>query len=174
MGCKNHIVLVGLPGVGKTSIGKRLSKMLDEIHVDIDKEIQKDQDISISKLINTKGELFFRNLEKDKLSVIMDSPSPLIISSGGGLILDVKNRQLIKENSLGIYIKCEVGEIVKRLDVLSRPLFCDTNKKEQLDIMLEDRSDFYKEVSSVDIDITGLSVQDAAKRVYCEVQRVRG
>ena len=40
MSFKNHIVLVGLPGVGKTSIGKRLSKMLDEIHVDIDKEIQ--------------------------------------------------------------------------------------------------------------------------------------
>ena len=78
MSFKNHIVLVGLPGVGKTSIGKRLSKMLDEIHVDIDKEIQKDQDMSISKLINAKGELFFRDLEKDKLSVII---APLDINN---------------------------------------------------------------------------------------------
>ena len=52
MGSKNHIVLVGLPGVGKTSAGKSLSKMLDGIHVDIDQEIQKDQEISISDLIN--------------------------------------------------------------------------------------------------------------------------
>ena len=173
MSFKNHIVLVGLPGVGKTSIGKRLSKMLDEIHVDIDREIQKDQDMSISKLISAKGELFFRELEKDKLSVIMDSPSPLIVSSGGGLILDVENRQLIKDNSLGVYIKCKVDEIAKRLDVLSRPLLYDTNKKEQLDIMLEDRSDFYKEVSDAEVDITGLTLQESVKKVYQKVQNAR-
>ena len=62
MDSKNHIVLVGLPGVGKTSAGKSLSKMLDGIHVDIDQEIQKDQEISISDLINQKGEDAFRAL----------------------------------------------------------------------------------------------------------------
>ena len=174
MSLKNHIVLVGLPGVGKTSIGKRLSKMLHEIHVDIDKEIQKDQDMSISKLISSKGEPFFRDLEKDKLSVIMDSPSPLIVSSGGGLILDVQNRQLIKEHSLGVYIKCKVGEIAKRLDVLSRPLLYNTNKKEQLDVMLKDRYNFYKEVSDIEVDITDLTLQESAKKVYQKVQSARG
>ena len=174
MSFKNHIVLVGLPGVGKTSIGKRLSKMLDEIHVDIDKEIQKDQNMSISKLINTKGELFFRDLEKDKLSVIMDSPSPLIISSGGGVVLSGQNRQIIKNKSLGVYIKSKTINIAKRLDVLNRPLLYNTNKKEQLDAMLKDRSNFYKEVSEIEVDITDLTLQESAKKVYQKVQSARG
>ena len=174
MSFKNHIVLVGLPGVGKTSIGKRLSKMLDEIHVDIDKEIQKDQDMSISKLINTKGELFFRDLEKDKLSVIVDSPSALIVSSGGGVVLSGQNRRIIKNKSLGVYIKSKTSNIAKRLDVLSRPLLYNTNKKEQLDAMLKDRSNFYKEVSDIEVDITDLTVQESAKKVYQKVQNARG
>ena len=133
MDSKNHIVLVGLPGVGKTSVGKSLSKMSDGIHVDIDQEIQKDQEISISDLINQKGEDAFRVLEEDKLKVILDSPSSLIVSSGGGVVLSDKNRKLIKEKSFSIYITCSIDQIAKRLDVLNRPLLYDTNKNIQLE-----------------------------------------
>ena len=67
-----------------------------------EQEIQKDQEISISDLINQKGEDAFRALEEDKLKVILDSPSPLIVSSGGGVVLSDKNRKLIKEKSFSI------------------------------------------------------------------------
>lgn len=172
MDLKNHIVLVGLPGVGKTSVGKSLSKMLDTIHVDIDQEIQKDQEISISDLITQKGEDAFRVLEEDKLKVILDSPSPLIVSSGGGVVLSDENRQLIKENSLSIYITCSINQIAKRLDILNRPLLYDTNKKIQLEDLLKERKSFYKEVSNIMIDITGLSIRDAAKEIYNKVEYV--
>ena len=174
MDSKNHIVLVGLPGVGKTSAGKSLSKMLDGIHVDIDQEIQKDQEISISDLINQKGEDVFRALEEDKLKVILDSPSPLIVSSGGGVVLSDKNRKLIKEKSFSIYITCSIDQIAKRLDVLNRPLLYDTNKNIQLENMLKDRQSFYREASHITIDITGLSIRDASKEIYNKVEHVRG
>ena len=174
MDSKNHIVLVGLPGVGKTSAGKSLSKMLDGIHVDIDQEIQKDQEISISDLINQKGEDAFRALEEDKLKVILDSPSPLIISSGGGVVLSNKNRKLIKEKSFSIYITCSIDQIAKRLDVLNRPLLYDTNKNIQLENMLKDRQSFYDEASHITVDITGLSTRDASKEIYNKVEHVRG
>ena len=130
--------------------------------------------MSVSKLINAKGESFFRNLEKDKLSVIMDSPSPLIVSSGGGVVLSGQNRRIIKNKSLCVYIKSKTSDISKRLDVLSRPLLYDTNKKEQLDALLKDRSNFYKEVSDIEVDITDLTVQESAKKVYQKVQGARG
>ena len=129
MSPKNHIVLLGLPSVGKTSIGKRLSKLLDINHVDIDSEIEKDEEMSLSELITQKGEVVFRGFEKEKLKVIIDSPSPLITSSGGGNIIDAENRQIIKEKSIGIYLICDVGEVSKRLNILNRPLLYDTNKK---------------------------------------------
>ena len=173
MDSKNHIVLIGLPGVGKTSTGKSLSKMLDGIHVDIDQEIQKDQEISISDMINQKGEDAFRSLEEDKLKVILDSPSPLIVSSGGGVVLSEKNRKLIKEKSFSIYITCGISEIVKRLDVLNRPLLYNTNKNSQLEAMLRERESFYREASHVMIDITGLSIRDASKEIYRKVKHVR-
>ena len=174
MDSKNHIVLVGLPGVGKTSAGKSLSKMFDGIHVDIDQEIQKDQEISISDLINQKGEDAFRVLEEDKLKVILDSPSPLIVSSGGGVVLSDKNRKLIKEKSFSIYITCSIDQIAKRLDVLNRPLLYDTNKNIQLEDMLKDRQSFYNEASHIMIDITGLSIRDASKEIYHKVKHARG
>ena len=173
MNPKNHIVLIGLPGVGKTFIGKRLSKLLDINHVDIDREIEKDEEMSLSKLITKKGEAVFRNLERDKLEVIIDSPSPLIASSGGGIILDDKNRQLIKEKSIGIYLACNIEEIAKRLSVLNRPLLYNTNKKGQLEDILKDREKFYQEVSEIMVDITGLSIQDAAQEVCNKVTHVR-
>jgi len=173
MGSKNHIVLVGLPGVGKTSAGKSLSKMLDGIHVDIDQEIQKDQEISISDLINQKGEDAFRALEEDKLKVILDSPSPLIVSSGGGVVLSDKNRKLIKEKSFSVYITCGISEIVKRLDILNRPLLYNTNKNSQLEDILKERESFYREASHVMIDITGLSIRDASKEICRKVGHVR-
>ena len=174
MDTKNHIVLVGLPGVGKTSVGKVLSKMLNSIHVDIDQEIQKDQEISISDLINQKGEDVFRALEEDKLKVILDSPSPLIVSSGGGVVLSDENRQLIKEKSFSIYITCSIDQIAKRLDILSRPLLYDTNKRMKLEDILQDRESFYQEASDIVIDITGLSVRESAKEIYHKVEHVRG
>ena len=173
MNPKNHIILIGLPGVGKTSVGKRLSKLLDINHVDIDREIEKDEEMSLSKLITQKGEAVFRGLEKDKLKVIIDSPSPLIASSGGGIILDDENRQLIKEKSMGVYLICDVDEITKRLNILNRPLLYDTNKKGQLGDMLKDREKFYREVSEITVDITGLSIQNAAQEVCSKVEHVR-
>ena len=132
MNQNNHIVLVGLPGVGKTSIGKKLSKMLEMPHLDIDAEIESEQKIKINDFVKLNSIAKFRLLEKDRLYRLLEGQKPILISSGGGIILDEKNRNLIKQKSFGIYIKCDIDEIANRINTKNRPLLYNTNKKEEL------------------------------------------
>ena len=165
----NHIVLVGLPGVGKTSIGKELSKMLKIPHLDIDLEIESEKKIKISDFIELNSMSQFRLVEKDKLRLLLDHQEPVIISSGGGTVLDLDSRILIKQKSLGVHIKCGIDEIANRINTENRPLLYNTNKKEQLSNLWIDREEIYNEVSKIKIDITGLNLKEASIKVFNKI-----
>ena len=165
----NHIVLVGLPGVGKTSIGEKLSEMLMMDYIDIDYEIESDQEIAINDFIQSHSVSEFRLIEKDKLDKVLDGNSPLVISSGGGIVLDKGNRNLIKEKSVGVYIKCDIDEIANRVDIKSRPLLYNTNKKPQLLNFWNERKEMYSEVSKIEVDITGLDLKKSIIKVYNKI-----
>ena len=169
MNQNNHIVLVGLPGVGKTSIGKKLSKMLEMPHLDIDAEIESDQKNKISDFIKLNSIAKFRSVEKDKLYILLKEPKPILVSSGGGIILDEKNRNLIKQKSLGVYIKCDINEVADRVNLENRPLLYNTNKKEQLFDLWDERKEMYNEVSKIQVDITGLNLEQASIKVYNKI-----
>ena len=165
----NHIVLVGLPGVGKTSIGKKLSKMLEIPHLDIDAEIESDEKIKIRDFIKLNSIAKFRSVEKDKLYILLEGSEPVLVSSGGGVILDEDNRNLIKQKSLGVYVKCDINEIANRVNVKNRPLLYNTNKKEELFDLWDERKEMYNEVSKIQVDITGLNLKEAAVKVYNKI-----
>ena len=165
----NHIVLVGLPGVGKTSIGKQVAKMLEMLHFDVDTEIESEQKIKINGFVKLNSIAKFRLLEKDKLYRLLEGRKPILVSSGGGIILDEKNRKLIKQKSFGIYIKCDIDEIANRINIKNRPLLYDTNKKEQLFNLWNERKEMYNEVSKIQVDITGLNLKEAAIKVYNKI-----
>ena len=165
MAQNKHITLIGLPGVGKTSIAQSTSSALDIKHVDIDLEIEKDSGMNIGDLINKEGEPSFRLAEKELLKTFLEMDEMSIISPGAGAILDSGSRDMIKNNSLGVYLKCDLQEISERLNVNYRPLLYNTSKKDQLEGVLKDREKLYKEAASIEIDITGLSIEDSAKEI---------
>lgn len=169
MNLNNHIVLIGLPGVGKTSIGKKLSKMLGILHIDIDSEIESEQKNKIRDFIKLNSIAKFRLAEKDKLYALLEESEPILVSSGGGIILDEKNRNLIKQKSLGVYIKCDINEIADRVNTKNRPLLYNTNKKEQLFSLWNERKAMYNEVSKIKIDITGLNLKEASIEVFNKI-----
>ena len=86
----NNIYIVGLMGSGKTSIGKLLSKALDSEHVDIDQEIVKKTNLTISEIFKNHGESHFRELESIMLNNVSKRRN-LIVSTGGGVILSSEN-----------------------------------------------------------------------------------
>ena len=165
MAQNRHITLIGLPGVGKTSIAQVVSSALEIKHFDIDLEIEKDLKMSVAELINKEGESFFRALEKKTLKTFLEMDKMSIISPGSGAVLDGDNRDIIKNNSLGIYLKCDLQEISERLNIDSRPLLYDTNKKGQLEDILKDREKLYQEVASIRLNISGLPLEKSAKEI---------
>ena len=159
-----------MPGVGKTTIGKNLSKMLDIKHIDTDNLIESNQSSSINDIISNEGEEIFRALERECLRNCLETEKISIISTGGGIILNPENRKLIKEKACVIHIKCNLDEIANRLEFSSRKLLYSTNKKEKLNSLWSERSAWYKSASHKEIDVSGLSELATTQKLYEEIQ----
>ena len=113
----SNIVLIGMPGSGKTTIGKELANMMNREFVDIDRCIERREKNSISNIIQTKGIEYFRQIEKEIIKKELLSLSK-VISTGGGAVEDRENLGYLMYNSVVIYLKREINE----LDVNGRPL----------------------------------------------------
>ena len=159
-----------MPGVGKTAIGKSLSRMLDVKHIDTDGMIESEQASSVYDIIENKGENVFRSLEKKCLEQSLRQEQLSVISTGGGIVIDSDNRALIKDKARVIHIKCSLDEIAKRLSSSSRPLLYNTNKKQKLNDLWSERSSWYESTAHNEIDITGLSELHAVQRLYEEIR----
>ena len=161
-----------MPGVGKTSVGKSLSTLLNLGHIDIDEQIESKESESINDIIKKRGEEAFRILEKEELKRSIENQSISIISTGGGIVIDDENRELIKQRSHGIHLKSTIKEIAERIDVSVRPLLYNTNKVEKLEDLWLKRKKLYNRAAQTALSVEGLSVQEVAQRVCQEVQSV--
>ena len=159
-----------MPGVGKTTIANSLSTLLSLEHIDIDQQISTKESESINDIIQKRGEDTFRELEKRELKIAIQNKPPSIISTGGGVILDNENRTLIKGQGYGVHLKSTIKEIADRIDVLSRPLLYNTNKIEKLEQLWLKREKLYDNTAKIELNIKGLSINEATQRLWDEVQ----
>ena len=121
------IVLIGLMGSGKSVIGKRLSEKIGVPLSDTDNIVEERSGNKVYRIFKEYGEKYFRNLEEKVVASVLDG-RPHIISTGGGSILSIKTRQLIKLKSFSIWVKCDENIISRRiLKQERRPLL--ENKK---------------------------------------------
>ena len=141
-----NIILVGMMGSGKTTVGKLLSSYLNCSFIDTDQLIERQQNLSIDEIFQKKGESFFRELERDIISVLPVHNT--VISTGGGL--PVFNDNLIELNELGstIYLKASEASIVQRISTqLNRPLF--SKKHGAITTLIAKRDVYYNKASHV-------------------------
>ena len=120
------IILLGYMGSGKTSIGNYLKQELNYKFYDLDNFIEDKWDLNISNVFETKGELYFRKIERIALKEILDQKAPMIISLGGGTPCYFNNMDYInnQEGSITFYLKSSVESLNNRLlhDRKNRPL----------------------------------------------------
>ncbi len=137
------IVLTGMPGSGKTTVGMHLSKDLNIDFVDIDSAIEKSENRTISEIFANDGEKYFRVLES---KIIKESfGDNKVISLGGGAFEDPITRSFLLKNSVVIYLKTSVQEIYKRVKNNSqRPLLNDDMSAEKINKILSVREKNYK------------------------------
>lgn len=145
-----NIVLIGMPGAGKSHIGTRLARLL--VHfafIDIDEEIEADAGMKISEIFKEYGEEYFRKLE----SKIINETSKirnLIISVGGGAFKNPSNISALKKNSLVFYLKASPEEIFNRIkDETHRPLFEKDLSVKSIENLLKEREKNYLEADFV-------------------------
>ena len=139
------IVLIGMMGSGKTSVGKELAKKLNVAFVDIDQEIEKKYQMNISKIFQTRGEGFFRKIEEN-MSCKLINGKPCVVSIGGGGFLNKKIRGKIKINAISIWINTGLDKIYQRLNESKnkRPLLNYKNLKKSIKEIYDKRKPIYK------------------------------
>ena len=142
----NVIVLVGLSGSGKSTIGAALSKQLDFSFIDIDDRIVQNEGISIAEIFAQQGEGRFRELERETV-LELDLSSPSVLALGGGAWIQDEIRGFLSPIAKIIYLDVDVASILQRLENNnSRPLLDDLGKrKEVLEQQLEVRENIYSQ-----------------------------
>jgi shikimate kinase len=108
------IVLVGLMGVGKSTVGRRLAKRLGLPFVDSDEEIEKAADHKIAEIFDRFGEAAFRDGERRVITRLIGGP-PKVVATGGGAFLDDRLRALILERCIAIWLDADIGTLAERV-----------------------------------------------------------
>ena len=130
------IILVGYMGSGKSTIGNKLGKTLDIQFIDLDNYIEFTEGKAISKIFETKGEMYFRAVERKSLEQLMKKPESLVISLGGGTPCYYDNMDYILnfQNTTSIYLSANVNTLSHRLlnEKESRPMIAHLNDLDEI------------------------------------------
>jgi len=143
------VVLVGLMGAGKTSIGRRVAARLGVPFRDSDSEIELAAGCSIPELFHRYGEHDFRNGERRVIRRLLAN-SPLVLATGGGAFMDAETRAAIRSEGVSVWLRCKLATLVRRVATRrNRPLLRDGDPAEILGRLMEQRHPVYAEADIV-------------------------
>lgn len=139
------IVLVGMMGAGKSSVGRRLAKALEIPFVDADTEIEKAASMSITDIFATRGEPEFRAGERRVVSRLLDD-QPSVIATGGGAFMDETTREKVRARGISVWLKADVEVLLRRVKKRgNRPLLKTGDPEQVLRELLIKREPVYAE-----------------------------
>ncbi len=144
------IVLVGIMGAGKTTVGRRLARKLSIPFKDSDKVIEDKAGMSIAEIFETLGEKEFRRMEKETIAGLLKKDKPIVLATGGGAFLDDETRAMILENSISVWLRADLEVLVERVSrKKNRPILERGDKRQILSKLIEERYPIYKEAEIV-------------------------
>ena len=160
MKLQKNIVLIGMPGSGKTTIAKAISRSKGLEVYDIDEYIEKKEGKSITDIFKS-GEEHFRKIETEAVKEI-SSKEAVIISTGGGVVKSPYNMELLKKNGLIVFINRSVEAIIKDVNISNRPLLKEG--KSRLYELYAERYELYKSYCDYEI-VNDKGLQDTVKKI---------
>ena len=164
IGLNKTIVLVGLMGAGKTTVGRRLARKLHLPFVDSDHEIEKAACMSVAEIFETYGEEEFRSGERRVIERLLQGKVK-VLATGGGAYMNENTRALIKEKAVTIWIKVDVPLLVERTKLRdTRPLLQNGNRLEILTKLADERYPIYSEA-----DLTAVSAEGSHDAVVNDI-----
>lgn len=141
--CAKPVVLVGMMGAGKTTVGRRLALRLDLPFFDSDTEIERASGMSVSELFEAHGEKSFRDGEARVMKRLLEGP-PHVLATGGGAITHAETRNRINESAVSVWLKADVETLARRATKRdTRPLLRSSDPAETLRQLSVERAPFY-------------------------------
>jgi len=138
-----NIVLTGFMGTGKTAVGRRLAEQLHVEFVDMDRVIEKKAGESVASLFTSKGEPAFRRLES-QVAEELSRLDKTVISTGGGALLDPKNREHFQKNGILVCLTAKTATLLDRLsNDVTRPLLAGENVEQRMNRLMKERESVY-------------------------------
>ena len=165
---KNCICLIGMPGSGKSTIGKQLSEKLKYSFFDTDEEIEKREKTKIKNIFSIKGEDYFRSVETQVFNELVERKK-VVISTGGGLILN--NLEKLKL-TFNVYLYCNIDVLIQRASRNNlRPLLSQ-NTSLQMTNLFNERKDIYIKVADITINATdnqNVTITEIIKKIKNDI-----
>ena len=161
------IFLVGMPGSGKSTIGKRLAARLGRPFIDADRELEERCGVTVATMFDIEGEAGFRDRETRLLEEFCEQDG-LVVATGGGVVLREENRKLLKGGPRVIYLQATVAELWSRLRRdRKRPLLQGADPRKRLERLHNDRVHLYEEVAGM----TAIGQRQSADKLLSDIIR---
>lgn len=143
-----RLALVGLPGCGKSTIGRQLARRFGVEFVDSDAEIEKRLGMTIRQYFEAHGEAAFRDVEQTMLDELCRRPGPFVLATGGGIVLKPANREMLRSHTCVVYLHASVSDLWRRLrHDTKRPLLQGGDALGRLKTLAREREPLYREVA---------------------------
>ena len=144
-----NLVLVGMMGSGKTTMGRQLAKHLGKVFVDSDEEIIKRTGVTIPHIFDIEGEAGFRQREAAAIRELVGRDN-MVLATGGGAVLDEQNRALLQQNGIVIYLKASAHDLwLRTRHDRNRPLLQTDNPHAKLTELFQLRDPLYRQMSDI-------------------------
>ena len=171
LGDMDHILLVGMRGVGKSTIGKKLAETLQMSHLDTDLRMAQDLEMSLKEFVEESGWESFREKERQILEQVLQEEQA-VISTGGGILMHFNNKELIKESGTVIWLEAPLDVLEERLVASpARPSLTGEGLIEELQSVLEQRKEHYQDAAHIIIKTAKKSPQDIVTEIILELDK---
>lgn len=165
-----HLILVGLPGAGKSTVGSMLARRLDRTFLDFDAEISRREGLSIGEIFAQRGEPAFRQLERALTEEVALSGG-MVLAPGGGWVSQPESVALLRHASRLIYLKISPAGALRRMGrkVVGRPLLLRPDPRGELERLLAARREVY-ESADVIVDVENIDSQRVTDCIQAQIE----
>lgn len=161
-----NIFLIGLMGAGKTTQGKHLAALLDYPFIDSDHVICQRTGVNIPTIFELEGEEGFRNRETAILDELTQSPTPILLATGGGAVLRPENRAMLHQRGTVIYLHARPKILFERIrHDKNRPLLQGVDAHAKLQSLYQERDPLYRETAHLVVDVNTQACQQSTQQL---------